>query len=120
LPAETVARILYEQPRLSRLKPVVDLPPEAVRRLEAYVEGEVDYEAVWDVVFAATINTILLQGGRLPIESWRERVAYVARVLQWKPVSDVARIVGVSEREAHRLVDDVARALVEEWLKKRK
>ena len=120
LPAETIARILYEQPRLPQLKPVVDLPPEAVRRLEAYIKGEVDYEAVWDVVFAATINTILLQGGRLPIESWRERVAYVARVLQWKPVSDVARIVGVNEREAHRLVDDVARALAEEWLKKRK
>ena len=118
LPAETVAHILYEQPRLPSLKPLVNLPPEAVRRLEAYVEGKVDYEAVWDVVFAATINIILLEGGRLPIESWRERVAYIARVLQWKPVSDVARIVGVDEREVHRLVDDVGRMLVGKWLKK--
>jgi len=85
--------------------------------LEAYVEGKVDYEAVWDMVFAITINIVLLEGGKLPIESWRERVAYIARILQWKPISDVAHIVGVDEREAHKLVDELGRMLVEKWLK---
>jgi len=115
IPAETVARILYEQPPLTPSKQLISLPPELTCRLKAYVEGKVDYEAVWDALFATTINIILLKGGRLPVESWRERVAYIARVLQWKPISDVARIVGVAEHEAHKLVDEVGRMLVEKW-----
>jgi len=117
LPAETLAHILYEQPPLPPSRQLINIPSEALHRLEAYVEGKVDYEAVWDMVFAITINIVLLEGGKLPIESWRERVAYIARILQWKPISDVAHIVGVDEREAHKLVDELGRMLVEKWLK---
>ncbi len=108
LPAEVVAEILGVDPLLSN--PLrVELEDWQLRELRSFASGELDHEAVWDAVWPAAVSVLAARGHGL---SGRHAVALAARVVQGKPLSEVAALLGVERREAARLVDEALRRLL--------
>ena len=113
LPAELVARLLSIEPLLSTRAPLL-LEDWQVEELTAFVRGRLDHEAAWASVWQALVSYLSSHGLNLDEE---HGVALAARLVQGKPLNEVAAILGVERREAARLVDEAARLLVSRALR---
>ena len=93
-------------------EPRLGLTVEQEERLQLFLRGLVDYEQASDPVFLETARCL---SGSTPDElglTWRETVALVARVVQGKPLNEVASILGVGLEEAWRLSVEAARKAI--------
>ncbi len=107
LAAEKMASLLRSTSRASFR---AELLPSQRMALEKYLRGELDLEQVMDVVLIETIRVIA--GERpIPLED-TELVAVIARVVQGKPLNEVASIIGESMEEAMRIVDRALKRLL--------
>ncbi len=113
LPAELVAEMLSVEPLLAS-EPPYRLEDWQVAELEAFAEGRLDHEAAWASVWQAIVYHLASEP--LALEDGMS-VALAARLVQGKPLSEVAAILGVDRREAARLGDDAARLLVSRVLR---
>ncbi len=109
LPAEIVADILAQDPLLAT-RPPIQPEPWQVEELRGFLEGRLDHEAAWHVIWPLSVALLASRGARL---ERRRLVALVARVVQGKPLSEVAAILGVGREEAFRLVEEALRLLLE-------
>ena len=85
-----------------------ELTPGQARRLELFLSGRVRYEAASDAIYLLAIRRIC--SGWLPSDH-RALLALVARVLQGKPMDDVASLVKASIEGAQRIVEHVAKSV---------
>lgn len=108
LPAEVLVDMLRVEPLLSTVPPL-GLTEWQERVLDSFLRGELDHEAAWDAVWASVVSILARRGLRLED---KEAVALVARLVQGKPLSEVAALLGVDRAEAARIVDSAARRLV--------
>jgi len=108
--AERIPLIL-EATQPSTTKPLS--PTEDMRRrLALFLEGAIDLEQAFDAVWASTVNCL---ASRSPSDlqlTREEAVALTARILQGKPLNDVAYILSTSAEEAHKLSSSAARILL--------
>jgi len=111
LAAEKVAELLGAA---EPVEPWLPLLPHQERGLSLYLEGRVEAEQVMDAVWAATVNAL---ASRRPLPlAGRELVAVIARIVQGKPYSDVAAILGVAQEEAVETVNSALRRMLrQEW-----
>lgn len=90
----------------------VSLTPEQSERLERFLAGSIDYEQADDAVFIALVRLLAREPpSRLGLTP-REAAAVVARVIQGKPLNDVASIAGASAEEAGSLVAGALRRIL--------
>lgn len=89
---------------------VMMLTEDQLRRLEAFRENLLDYEQASDAVYAAIVNKL----ARItkPDIDMKEFTALIARVIQGKPLNEVAEIIGVSESEARIIVNNAIRRIL--------
>ncbi len=107
LPAEVVADILGVAPLLSN--PLrVELEDWQQEELKSFMSGGLDHEAAWDAVWTAAVSVLSARSHGL---GERHATALSARVVQGKPLSEVAALLGVERREAARIVDEALRIL---------
>lgn len=92
--------------------PPIGLTGEQSARLRRYLTEELDYEQASDAVFAAVASCLARRDPPFS-QGAREWVAVVARILQGKPLDEVARILGVGGEEAKGYVDRGVKALLE-------
>ncbi len=108
LPAEVLSEVLRVEPLLS--KPLsMALEDWQERELRRFLEGRADHEAVWDSVWAAVVSVLAARSLSL---TGRHGLALVARIVQGKPLSEVAALLGVDRSVASRLVDEAARGIL--------
>ncbi len=86
---------------------------DQARRLELFLQGSIDYEQASDPVYLASVSCLARKGFEELGLSGREAVAFTARVLQGKPLNDVAEIIGAGVEEASRIVTVAARRVAE-------
>ncbi|MCE4610841.1 MAG: GNAT family N-acetyltransferase [Desulfurococcales archaeon] len=85
---------------------------EAQRRIaKLYLEGEVEMEQAMDAILILVVKA-LSKLRPIPLDG-KEAIAVVARVIQGKPLNEVASIIGATVDETQRLVDQATRKLVE-------
>ena len=87
----------------------VELSPGQSRRLELFLAGRVRYEAASDAVYLLAVKRMC--SGWFPSQH-QEALAIVSRVLQGKPMDDVASLLRTSIERAQRIVEEAARRLV--------
>jgi len=92
-------------------KPDIKLSLEQERRLEKYLSGELEFETVHDSVYLATLVK-LAETVDYSMLSDRELTGIIARVIQGKPLDEVASILGVSVDEAHEIVDNAIKRIL--------
>lgn len=84
-----------------------------VERLRKYLERKRLHESVYDSIHKAVL--LYLAQSSFNLDS-RELIAVIARSLQGKSMSEVAKILDVSSEEALRIVDKAYRMIVESIL----
>ena len=80
------------------------LTEEQEKRLKAFLDGQLDYEQAHDAVYIAVTRLLARQNPTELGLDPQEAAAIVARVVQGKPLNDVASIIGKNIEEAHKLV----------------
>ena len=112
LAAEKIAQILLHTPHTVEYR--VPLTQEQRHRLELYLAGRLEYESAHDAVYPTVVSCLAsLPGPRLSEVLGEEGLtALVARVVQGKPVDEVASILRKGLEEARRLVDEAVQALL--------
>ncbi|MCE4616774.1 MAG: GNAT family N-acetyltransferase [Aeropyrum sp.] len=113
LAAEKIARLLLSTPPQ---KGGLVMTEVQRRHLEMFLRGESMLESVFDAVFIA-IAEILLNERRIDIDS-RLLAGIIAKVVQGKPYSEVASILGVGLDEAVDVIDSGLRKLISSYLSK--
>ncbi|HIQ24046.1 MAG TPA: tRNA(Met) cytidine acetyltransferase [Pyrodictium delaneyi] len=99
LTAEAYTAVLEGAPELAQ-QPLAGLTEEQQHRLSRALEGQLDVEAVLDVLWLLLVNHVLTSGGlREPFEE-KDRWIVAARVLQGKTMSDIAAGLHISLQEA--------------------
>lgn len=93
------------------VKPPIGLSDEQLRRLEAYLRGEVEYESAHDAIYLATLRR-LAESGVPPLPDGH-LVAIVARVIQGKPLDEVSSIVGLPPERVAELVNEALRMMLD-------
>ncbi len=80
----------------------VSVGDEMLARLTRVLEGSEELEYAYDVALALAANA--LAAGHLSILSYQERLAVVAAVLQGKPITETARILGLDLEATRRIL----------------
>ncbi|GBF09130.1 tRNA(Met) cytidine acetyltransferase TmcA [Aeropyrum pernix] len=110
LAAEKLALLLHHTPATA---PPLYLTGIQARHLEGFLKGEVMADQAFDAVYIALLNTLLATRSWNPVEPGL--VGAVARVVQGKPYSEVASIIGASTvDEAVGKVEEYIRGILEE------
>jgi tRNA(Met) cytidine acetyltransferase len=88
------------------------LTSDMSRRLEKFIEGCLEVEQAFDAVWAAAVNCLArLDPSRTGLDG-RELEALTARILQGKPLNEVAYILAATTGEAGRISSEAARKLL--------
>ena len=96
-------------------RPPLGLTDAQKRMAMLYIEGKVEMEQAMDAVLILVVKA-LSTIRPIPLDD-REIVAAVARVIQGKPLNEVANILGVTVSKAQEIVDSAVRKLVEAALR---
>jgi tRNA(Met) cytidine acetyltransferase len=107
LAAEKIAALIHS---MEPSRPPLALTGSQRRMLSLYLSGEVEMEQAMDAVFIVAV--VALSALRPIPLSGEKLVALVARVIQGKPLNEVAEILGVPPDDAQRLVDEAVREIV--------
>ncbi len=107
LAAEKMAALIEAMPPA---EPRLGLTEEQERMLRLYLAGEVDIEQAMDAVYIQVVRS-LASKRPLPL-SGRELVAVIARVVQGKPINEVASILSSGIDEAAAIVDRAVKRLI--------
>ncbi len=112
LAAEKIAQLLLHNPYPVDYE--IPLTKEQRRRLEEYLSGGLEYEAAHDALYPAIISTLARTPGDTLSRLLGEEglVAVIARVVQGKPLDEVAAILREDPGSAAELVDRSARHLL--------
>ncbi len=109
LPAEVVAEMLSIEPLIVSRLPL-GLEDWQARDLEEFIRGYADHEAVWHAVWPVVASILVSRSMGL---EGRAGIAVVARLVQGKPLSEVAAITGMGREEVFRLIENSLRVLLE-------
>ncbi|MEB2836661.1 MAG: AAA family ATPase, partial [Desulfurococcales archaeon] len=111
LAAERVPLIL-EATAPSHHRPVA-LTGDMERRLSEFLAGRLDLEQAFDAVWAAAVDCLASRSPSSLGLTQREATALAARILQGKPLNDVAYTLSTTMSEAHATASQAARRLLE-------
>ncbi len=88
------------------------LTPEQAERLRMALEGVVDYEQASDAAFIAVVACLASKGPLSAGLTAEEAAALAARVLQGKPLDDVAAVLGSTPHQASEVAVRALRKLL--------
>ena len=110
LAAEKIAAMIrFTEPHPLKL----GTPEWSSERLDMYFSGEIDMEQAMDIIYPLVVSRLSnMSSDELAKLSDTELVAVIARLIQGKPLNEVATLLGVNVSEAHNIVDGAVRKLL--------
>ena len=93
------------------VNPTIKLSEEQERRLKGYLSGKLEFESAHDAAYLAVLNELAKRQELDDIDN-KHLIGIIARVVQGKPLDEVANILEVPVDEAQGIVDEGIRELL--------